>query len=182
MSAHFSFTNSLYDSCNLKKKEQESTGPFNWITDPIYEIKEACHVDASPFMQNEFNSIPPKFVDIENDLRNQTRRLSRCPSSRFDPTKVVNDNKFSSKLTKCKTDALNPQYTRINKPCNIFNGISINRFHPLCEDLQALNKIQSNDYIGMNTRLNVKDSFESTKVTPPTPPTNLLNLQPYRLS
>ena len=127
MSAHFSFTKSLYDNCNLKKKDEESTGAFKWITDTVYEHKDSCNVDASPFMHNQFKSIPAKAVDIENDLRNQTRLLSRCPESRFDPSKVTNDNKFTSKLENCKSNNLVPEYTRVNKPCNIFSGISINR-------------------------------------------------------
>lgn len=183
MSAHFSFTNSLYDECNLEKKHQESTGAFNWITDPIYEHKEACHVEASPFMHNQFKSIPSMAVDIENDLRNQTRPLSRCPGARFDPTKVTNDNKFTSKLENCKNTPLVPEYTRINKPCNIFSGISINRFHPLCEDLQDTNKIQSNSYIGTSTRLQVKDAFNKARQEQPkrSGAVPLFNPQPYKL-
>ena len=184
MSAHFSFTKSLYDECNLTKKNQESTGAFKWITDNLYEHQDSCHVNASPFMHNQFKSIPAKAVDIENDLRNQTRLLSRCPSSRFDPSKVTNDNKFTSKLENCKNNDLVPEYTRVNKPCNIFSGISINRFHPLCEDLQDVNKIQSNSYIGTNTRLQVKDAFTQAKQEKPKQRSGavpLFNPQPYKL-
>ena len=164
MSAHFSFTNSLYDECNLNKKQQESEGQFKWVTEPIYEHKDSCKIDASPFMHNHFKSIPSNAVDIESELRNQTRLLSRCPETRFNPSKVTSDNKFTSNLENCKTQDLTPQYTRINKPCNIFSGISINRFHPLCEDLQDTNKIQSNSYIGTNTRLQVKDAFNDARL------------------
>jgi hypothetical protein len=183
MSAHFSFTKSLYDNCNLKKKDEESTGAFKWITDSVYEHKDSCNVDASPFMHNQFKSIPSKAVDIENDLRNQTRLLSRCPESRFDPSKVTSDNKFTSKLENCKSNNLVPQYTRVNKPCNIFSGISINRFHPLCEDLQDTNKIQSNSYIGTNTRLQVKDAFNKARLEKPkrSGAVPLFNPQPYKL-
>lgn len=176
--SHFSFTNSLYDSCNIEKKDSESSGPFKWITDSLYEHKSNCYVGASPFMHNNFKSIPANSIDIENDLRNGTRKLSRCPKSRFDPTQLDNckdckqcnqglpcgcehckDTKSQLKLTDCDTGLI-PEYTRINKPCNLFNGITINRFHPLCEDLQDSNKIQSNSYIGVNTRLQVKDEFK----------------------
>ena len=181
MSAHFSFSNSLYDKCNLEKKEQESTGPFNWITDNVYSHPHSCHASSSPFMHNPFKSIPANSIDIENDLRNQTRLLSRCPSTRFDPTELKNckeckncdsgipcdclhckDNKYKL-FDDCKNNVLVPEYTRVNKPCNILSGISINRFHPLCEDLQDMNKIQANNYIGSNTRLQVKDAFEQAK-------------------
>jgi hypothetical protein len=164
MSSHFSFTNSLYDECNLDKKLKESVAPFNWITDAVYEHKDNCDMDASPFMHNHFKSIPSAAVDVEADLHNRNRLLSRCPETRFDPSKVVSDNKFSSKRENCKNQGLVPEYTRINKPCNIFSGISINRFHPLCEDLQDTNKIQSNSYIGTNTRLQIKDAFNEARL------------------
>jgi hypothetical protein len=183
MSTHFSFTKSLYDECNLTKKDQESTGAFKWITDSVYENKDSCYVNSSPFMHNQFRNIPASSIDVENDLRNQTRLLSKCPSSRFDPNKVTNDNKFTSKLEDCKSNNLVPEYTRINKPCNIFSGISINRFHPLCEDLQDVNKIQSNSYIGTNTRLQVKDAFNNVKEEQPkrSGAVPLFNTQPYKL-
>jgi hypothetical protein len=179
--SHFSFTNSLYDECNINKKQYESVAPFNWITDQLYENKNKCFVNASPFMHNQFRNIPANSIEIENDLRNANRQLSRCSETRFDPTKLNNckscdkcneglpcgclhckETKNQNKINENEAcdKALIPQYTRINKPCNIFSGITINRFHPLCEDLQDVNKIQSNSYIGSNTRLNVKDAFK----------------------
>ena len=87
------------------------------------------------------------------------------------------------KLAECKTNNLVPEYTRINKPCNIFSGISINRFHPLCEDLQDTNKIQSNSYIGTSTRLQVKDAFNKARQEQPkrSGAVPLFNPQPYKL-
>lgn len=177
-SSHFSFTNSLYDECNIKKKQAESVAPFNWITDQLYEHKSSCYVNSSPFMHNSFHNIPSNLIDVEGDLRNSTRKLSRCPESRFDPNKYCKacdkcnqglpcgcshckDTKHQNILNETSTcKALIPEYTRVKKPCNIFSGISINRFNPLYEDLQDTNKIQSNSYIGSNTRLEVKDAFK----------------------
>lgn len=197
---YLSFTNSLYDKCNTEKKQQETTGPFNYITDNIHESKESCYVSQSPFMHKQFQSIPINLIDIESDLRNQTRHLSRCPEARFDPTKLDNcqqcdkcnqglpcgcshckDAKHQQKLIDCKTDFLVPSYTRVKKPCNIFSGITINRFNPLCNDVQDLNTIQSNSYIGSNTRLQVKDAFrkepvQNLKLQKPMFPTNSFRL------
>jgi hypothetical protein len=180
--AHFSFTKSLYDQCNLDKKLQESTGPYKWMTDQVKESHNACYVDQPPYMHQQFPSIPSNKIDVESDLRNQTRLLSKCPSARFDPTKLDNckeckkcnqglpcgcshcrQTKYENELKDCTNTALMPEYTRINKPCNIFSGITINRFNPLCEDLQDTNKIQSNSYIGTNTRLQVKDAFKNQR-------------------
>lgn len=178
--AHFSFSNSLYDKCNLDKINQESTDPFKWITDPIYENKESCYQFNSPFMHKQFNNIPGANIDVSSELRNQTRLLTRCPEGRFDPTKLDNckncekcnqglpcgcthckETKHENKLNDCKFTGLIPEYTRVNKPCNIFAGIHINRFHPLCQDPQELNTIHNNNYIGSNTRNVVKDAFKA---------------------
>ena len=157
--AHFSFTRSLYDDCSLDKRNTESSGPGNYATDKqVIESKESCFQAASPFQHNPYHSVPMNSVDIESELRGQTRNLSNCPSQKYNPNQpypvdyVVNE---------CADDRLVPEYTRINKPCNVFAGITINRFHPLCEDLQDLNKIHSNTYVGANTRLHVKDAFKA---------------------
>lgn len=177
-----SFTNDFYDKCNLEKKDQESSGPYQYITAPLYESPDDCFENQSPYMHNQFYSIPSNKIDVESDLRNQTRILSRCPETRFDPTKLENckkcencnqglpcsckhchDTRYENELKDCKTKGLIPAYTRVNKSCNIFSGITINRFNPLCHDLQDVNKIQSNSYIGFNTRLFVKDAFDEAE-------------------
>ncbi len=161
--SHFSFTRSLYDDCALQTKNQESTAPFNWATDvAVVESKESCFLGASPFMHNPFKSIPVDSIDIESDLRGQTRNLSKCPTQQFNPATAA---KYDFKIKECTDERLVPEYTRTDKPCNIFSGININRFHPLCEDFQELNKIHSNTYIGSNTRLQVKDAFKQNNKT-----------------
>ena len=157
--SHFSFTRSAYDDCAIEKRNQESTGPYEWVTDAsVTESKEVCFQSTSPFMQNPFRSVPKAAVDIESDLRGHRFQLSKCPTHKYDPTR---EEKYTHPVTECKDNGLIPEYTRLNKACNIFSGISINRFHPLCDDMQALNKIHSNSYIGTNTRLQVKDAFKA---------------------
>lgn len=160
--SHFSFTRSIYDKCALDKKEQESTDPFKWVTDSqTSESKERCFLSAaSPFMQNPFRSIPNDRVDIESDLRGQTLNLSKCPQFKFNPN---TQQAYNETLNECTNKQLVPEYTRTNRPCDVLSGISINRFHPLCEDFQVPSKIHSNDYIGVNTRLQTKDNFSMTK-------------------
>lgn len=155
--SHFSFTRASYDNCAIEKKDQESAGPFNWITDNVYESKDVCFQSTSPFMQNPFRSIPKENIDIESDLRGHKYDISKCPTHKFNPQLAKG---VDTKLNECKDNGLVPEYTRMNKSCNIFSGITINRFHPLCEDLQQLNKIHNNSYIGTNTRLQVKDAFK----------------------
>lgn len=156
--SHFSFSRSLYDECALKKKDEESAGPFQYMTDSqVSESTSSCFLGASPFQHNQLHSISSEYVDIESDLRGQTRNLSKCPEHKYNPN-TAKPTSFSVK--QCTDNLLVPEYTRINKPCNIFAGITINRFHPLCEDLQDAAKIHDNNIIGINTRLQVKDAFK----------------------
>lgn len=159
--SHFSFTRNLYDDCSLEKKNQESAGPFNWVTDKsVVESQQSCFQATSPFAHNPFKSIPMSSVDIESDLRGQKLKSSRCPIHKYNPN---NQKPFENVLNNCTTNGLVPEYTRLNKSCNIFSGITINRFNPLCEDLTDINKIHSNNYIGENSRLIIKDAFKNKK-------------------
>lgn len=176
---YLSFSNIFYDKCNLLKKEQESLGPYYWVSDSINESPNPCFVEQSPFMHHPFQSIPAKLVNVESDLRNQTRILSQCPDKHFDPTKSKNcidckkcdqglpcncsHCKKFKKLLRCKTDFLQTKYSRVEKPCNVFTSMSINRFTPLCHDPQNLNTIQSNNYIGTNTRLEIRNAFHEVE-------------------
>lgn len=158
------FTNSLYDECSLSKKQQESEFVGNWMTDnSVVQSVDVCHQQQSPFMHAPYkSSVPMKFVDAESDLRNQTRKLSRCPEERFPKNATNAIDKLSPQdfpFENCKSGFLTTEYTRIDKPCNIFSGININRFHPLVEEVQSPNKIHHNGYIGLNTRLAIKDGF-----------------------
>ncbi len=155
--SHFSFTRNLYDKCALDKKNQESTSPFEWVTDSqIFGSSQSCYQGASPFMQNPTNSVSSGKIDIESDLRGQNYKNSRCINDKYNPTL---QKPYKEKIKDCEKQLV-PEYTRLNKACNIFSGISINRFSPLYDDLQSLQKIHSNNYIGTNTRLQVKDAFE----------------------
>lgn len=158
--AHFSFSRALYDDCSLKKKNQESVAPFEWATDSsVIESKQSCYFAASPFMHNPFNSVPSNIVDIESDLKGQTRQLSKCPETRFNP----NTAKALqwAQLPECVSKDLVPEYTRLNRSCNVLSEVSINRFNPLCSNPQESNKIHSNEFIGTNTRLQIKDAFKT---------------------
>lgn len=156
--SHFSFTRSNADDCALKKKNQESIAPFKWATDSeIVESKQSCYLGASPFMHTPFRSVPSKVVDIESDLKGQTKNLTKCISCNHSPDK---DIIVESDIKECKDEKLIPEYTRTKRPCNVLSGITINRFDPLCEDPQSFLRIHSNSYAGRNTRLQIKDTFK----------------------
>lgn len=157
-----SFTRMAYDECALKKKAQESAALFERLTDAnVMESKEVCYQSTSPFMQNPFRSIPQNAIDVESELRGQNQFNSRCPDEKYNPSKPFT-SKFNITLNDCGKSDLVPEYTRINKPCN-YSGVSINRFQPLYENLQDTDKIHSNNFIGMNTRLQIKDAYKNKK-------------------
>jgi hypothetical protein len=149
------FTRKSADNCAVQQKDNQNKNAFGLMVDSsVIESDETCFQAAAPFKHNPFKSIPKNVVDVESELRGQTRPMSHCPSITNKMTKYPPET-----VKECKSNDLVAQHTRINKPCNIFAGININRFHPLCEDLQQLNKIPSNSYIGVNTRLYMKDQY-----------------------
>jgi hypothetical protein len=155
MSNNEFFTRKSADKCATMQKNAQNKLAFNLVVDKsVVESDKSCFQASAPFKHNPFKSVPHDVVDIESELRGQTRKMSFCPS-------VLNKfNKFDPKeIKECESNELVSEYTRINKPCNVLSGITINRFHPLCEDLQELNKIQDNSYIGVNTRLQLKDNY-----------------------
>jgi len=159
--SHFSFTRASYDKCALEQKNKESTEPFEWVTDKsITESKDVCFQSTSPFMQNPYKSVPSKIVDIESELRGNSYNLSKCPEHKYNPN---NKKQVEQPLNECVDNGLIPEYTRLNKSCNVFSGVTINRFHTLYENVQEINKIHNNSYIGINTRLHVKDAYKSKK-------------------
>lgn len=158
--AHFSFSRAKYDTCNLQKTEQESTGPFNWTTDSSI-TNQACHVNHSPYIP--YNKGQGLYdVEAESELYGITRAFSKCPEHKYLPSE---SNKYTKKhLNECSNNTnqfLEPQFTRTKRPCNVLSGITINRFEYLCEDPQA--NIHENTFIGTNSRLAYRDHYKQTK-------------------
>ena len=155
MSQHFSFTRNSYDNCAINKKDQERTAQYNWITDNgRTESKNVCFQSTSPFMQNPFNSIPSKLVDVESDLKGIYFNASKCAIHKFNPNNQI---KYTNVVHMCINNDLVPSYTRLNRACKFLP--EIDRFDPLIENVQQVEKINTNDYIGINTRLFVRDAY-----------------------
>jgi hypothetical protein len=162
--AHFSFTRSVYDNCALDQKNTQSTQSFRWTTDnQVNESNDSCHLGLSPFQHAPFRNIPSSVIDVESELRGQTRIASQCIQDQYPLVNTVPS--FENKINDCTNNALFPDYTRTNRACNVLSGITINRFNPLCEDPQDINRIHPINYIGANTRLQVKDAATFIKPT-----------------
>ena len=177
-----SFSRLSYDDCEYAKTLQESTGPFKYISNPVmFEASDQCNMVYPGFNSaNTFNQgIRPESVDIESEIQDRTRAASKCPTKRYNPR--VNcktcescnqglpcsclhcTSKNPHNLSDCQNEIV-PIQTRSFNACSDLNGIFVNRFQPLCEDPQGLDKIHSNDFIGMDTRNVTKDQAAASPV------------------
>ena len=167
------FTRTKYDSCASHKVDQENDHAFSLNTDASLQKPTICHPQLSSMGYNGAYGIPTssKSIDISSELRGQTRLITRCPESRYNP--IINctfcencDSGLPCGCSHCKEslqrdsceESLNPSFTRLNKACNIA-GITINRFDPLISDIQR--EAQSLPQSGINTRLQSKDTYSS---------------------
>jgi hypothetical protein len=88
-----SFNRLKYDNCEVKKYNQESTGPGNYL----YETPIMCDncLNDNPRIINQKNGVSINSnvdwrfyngpVDIESDLFNLNRTASRCPTNKYLP-------------------------------------------------------------------------------------------------
>lgn len=70
----------IYDACAYKKQLKESTSPLGYrLYAGMYEnCKPCCGQKARPRLS--------QVVDVESELRNQTRFYSKCPELKYNPT------------------------------------------------------------------------------------------------
>lgn len=159
---------SLYDTCNLDKKLQESQGPSDWtFADPTSRVP--CYPQTSPFNFRHIG-VPSEYVGKESVIRNQIEPLSRCPSNKWNPSGRCENCKNCDSgipcgcghcwgdsdfhLAKCESSALEPEYTR-SKKTGKPEGLSIDRFY----QTDAVN-VLPNSVVGINTRQETKDGYD----------------------
>ena len=170
MSQNF-FTRTKYDPCASNKTDLENKHAFSITTDSSSLPGKRCFSSFNSGY-NGAHGVPNNFVDVSSELRGQTRIITRCPGSRFNPVLNCTDcsncsdglpcgcdhcKKKNDDYLQCSSDNLNPQYTRLNKACNIFSGITIDRFDPLIKEVQIP---ESSLIAGKNTRIQSKDQFK----------------------
>lgn len=174
------------DSCAYWQRLSESTSPFRYHTDPTqFESCRKCHQVESGFIGNlggRGPSVGPRRVDMESDLKGQTRLLTRCPERKYNPFTYDTCKKCQNCNTglpcgcqHCRTrdiDALadcrpgivpvDSLDTRAFNACNPLNGLFINRFEHVCENPQDPGRwefYKSNRRLGEETRLDNRDNY-----------------------
>ena len=93
----------MYDTCSYKKRLDESTGPLNYSMYPgKYEHCAKCRIELGQVGGNGVSIYSGNLVDLESELRNQTRIASDCP-----------DKKYNPRCNKCKNCSLGLPCTSI---------------------------------------------------------------------
>lgn len=76
-----------YDHCSYKTELSQSVGPLGYLLNPInYENCNACRHELGLVGGPGVSHIKGNMVDLENDLRGQTRQASKCPSKKYAPS------------------------------------------------------------------------------------------------
>lgn len=88
-----------YDTCAYKVDLEQSTGPLSYAMNPMkYENCSKCRMELGIVGGTAVSHIKGNLVDLENDLRGQTRQASLCPMQHYKPG--------CSEPTQCQTQQL----------------------------------------------------------------------------
>jgi len=81
-----SFNRPIYDSCAYNKRLDESSNVLTYRLDPnkFYNCNP-CRIGFGVVGGNNVSLNDTNLVDLESDLRNQTRLYSRCPERKYLP-------------------------------------------------------------------------------------------------
>lgn len=82
-----SWTRLPYDSCGYNKELAQSTSSFRYTMDPVkYYQCSNCRVPFGVVGGNEVSVTKGNMVNLESDLQNRTRELSKCPERKYLPS------------------------------------------------------------------------------------------------
>lgn len=179
-----SLTRGIHDDCAYKQRLHESTSPLSYVINPMaYESCSKCHMGYPGFIGslggNGFG-IGPDRVDIDSDLRGQTRLQSRCASHLYNPTSYKNcarcgncdqglpcgcdhcQSRDVSNLKDCRPGIIPVESmdTRAFDACNPSRSAYLDRFDYLCSNPQDPARIfnyPGNRRLGAETRIDMRD-------------------------
>ncbi len=85
----------IYDTCAYKHTLSQSVGPLAYVLDPSkYEHCHKCRIELGVVGGTAVSHIKGNLVDLETDLRGQTRLASKCPELKYQmpcPVKGTNN-------------------------------------------------------------------------------------------
>lgn len=84
-----------YDTCAYEKSLHQSVTPLQYVLDPIkYENCQKCRMELGIVGGTAVSHIKGNLVDLENDLRNQNRPNTHCPSYKFNPKEELRGKEY----------------------------------------------------------------------------------------
>ncbi len=177
-------TRGMYDNCAYKQRLHESTSPLLYAINPIaYESGSKCHMAYPGFIGSMGGmgfGVGPDRVDIDSDLRGQTRLQSSCASHKYNPTSYKYcgacascDQGLPCGCGHCKTRDVSGLKdcrpgiipvesldTRAFESCNPSRNAYIDRWDYVCHSPQDPSRIfnyAGNRRLGAETRMDMRD-------------------------
>lgn len=101
-----SFNRLIYDDCYYKKNVEESINVGNYqLYGGKYDNKNNCRIDFGLLGGNNVSMYKGNLIDLESELRGQTRLNSLCPSKKYIPKcKQSFDSGLPSGSTDCRSE------------------------------------------------------------------------------
>jgi hypothetical protein len=82
-----SFNRTKYDTCSYKQNLQQSVSTLSYILSPMnFEHKDKCRHQLGLIGGTAVSHIKGNMVDLDSELRGQTRYISKCGNNMYVPT------------------------------------------------------------------------------------------------
>lgn len=82
-----SYNRTKYDTCSYKQNLQGNVSTLSYILSPMYyEHKDKCRHQLGLFAGTNVSHIKGNLVDLDSELRGQTRFISKCGGNMYVPT------------------------------------------------------------------------------------------------
>ena len=166
-----SFNRLTYDTCAYEQQLNQAKGPGEYTLNVPKATCEPCFpADPRHKLQNQGSSTVGKNqfinVDVESDLKGQTRLASKCATNNFMP------NCDTHKLTHYRDCVMTTEETRTTNPASNLRGTGWNRWEWLC--LNPQDKVSFDNYPNgitpfdsyVNNKQLVKDNHRPCLPTP----------------
>jgi hypothetical protein len=133
------FTRPLYDPCEYDKTLEESTSTLSYLLDPNKHYNcNPCRIQFGIVGGNDVSIYQGNNVDLESELRGQTRAYSNCPSKKYLPGTIIQGQDSNQCKPGCGKDGL---------PCGSLSCRKENLRHlPACDIIQYKQKIDDVGY------------------------------------
>lgn len=147
-----------YQITNVRTLEEMSLGPGQYYLEDAQNRNKISYPFHVNLQKMGGSVMDVNFMDVDSELNNLTRKLSKNPSQQYNPGDL---NKSYSMIH--FENGGPPEQVNTNITNNAFElkGIGFNRWEPLFFDPQK-NCIEPFRRIGDNTVLNVLDDYEKT--------------------